>query len=138
MSFAMIFMCCSAGCYCNVHVQVALRVQVHVLVVCRCSARSTAYVILVQLPGISWNLYDCKVSCTVFFFFFSSSFFSLFCAILFLHLYFFVRHLFYFFLCFFLSLSPMYDSFESISSRRMDYWRRFVDDLCLDGECDDE
>ena len=67
MSFALIFMCCSAGCYCNVHVQVALHVQVHVLVVCRCSAWSAAYVIRVQLPGILWNLYDCKVSCTVFF-----------------------------------------------------------------------
>ena len=70
MSFALIFMCCSAGCYCNVHVQVALHVQVHVLVVCRCSAWSAAYVIRVQLPGISWNLYDCKVSFTVFFLFF--------------------------------------------------------------------
>ena len=70
MSFALICMCCSAGCYCNVHVQVALHVyvqvalhvQVHVLVVCRCSAWSVAYVIRVQLPGILWSLYvyDCR------------------------------------------------------------------------------
>ena len=44
----------------------------------------------------------------------------------------------FFLFFFFLFLSPMYDSFESISSRRKDYWQRFVDDLCFDGECDDE
>ena len=110
MSFVLICMCCSAGCYCSVHVQVALHVQVHVLVVCRCSAWAVSYVIQVQLPGISWSLYvyDCK---------------SL------LHRLFFVRHCFctFSFLCttfFFLSFfSPMYNSFESISSRHVDQWR---------------
>ena len=121
MSFALICMCCSAGCYCSVHVQVALHVQVHVLVVCRCSAWAVAYVIRVQLPGISWSLYvyDCRSLLHCLFFVRRC-----FCTFSFLFATFYFYFLFFF-------LAPMYNSFESITSRHVDQWRWLVDDCCL-------
>ena len=85
--------------------------------VCRCSAWAVAYVIRVQLPGILWSLYlyDCR---------------SL------LHRLFFVRHCVctfspFFFFFFFFFLSPMYNFFESITSRHVNQWRWLVNDGCL-------
>ena len=81
LSFALFCMCCIVGCYCSVHVQVVMHVQVHVLVVCRCSACAIAYVMRVQRAGISWSLYVNKL------FFFSLNFFffsRVFCNVSFL------------------------------------------------------
>ena len=87
-------MCCVAGCFIDVHVHVLLHVQLHVLVMCRCSAG--ACVVRVQRPGLLWSLYVYKL-------FFPPT--HVFCIVSFFATLLFLFFLFFIFFCTFLCLS---------------------------------